>query len=158
MTPSADADGHVQLAGGSGVPINTVVWSVDEHSALLPQELAARVIDRNHLAHMTLGDGNLEREILGLFHRQAGMLLARMTSESPKVIAAFAHTLTGSARGIGAWQVAAAAEALQRAAIGRDDGKTASALRHLSVTVTRAQAVIADLTQACSLRASAALP
>ena len=146
MNPSGDANGHVQAAGLVGVSANV---AFEGHSAHLPEATTARVIDRGHLARMTLGDWNLEREILGLFHHQAGMLLARMACESPKVIAAFAHTLTGSARGIGAWQVAAAAEALERAAIVRDEGRIASALRHLSMTVTRAQAAIADLTQAC---------
>jgi HPt (histidine-containing phosphotransfer) domain-containing protein len=148
MNPAGDANGDVQLAGGSGISANGVGWPVDDHSLLL-DGVAGRVIDRNHLARMTLGDGSLEREILGLFRQQAGMLLARMASESPKVIAGFAHTLTGSARGIGAWQVAAAAEALERAAIGRDQGRIASALRHLSMAVTRAHAAIADLTSAC---------
>src|SRR6478736_9715474 len=67
-------------------------------------------IDLAHLARMTLGEASLEHEVLGLFDRQAVMLLARMASEPPKVIAALAHTLTGSARGIGAWKVADAAE------------------------------------------------
>ncbi|HEY7299771.1 MAG TPA: Hpt domain-containing protein [Xanthobacteraceae bacterium] len=149
MDPSGDANGDVQLAGRSGASASTAAWSVNDRSALLPEDPTALVIDRNHLARMTLGDGNLERELLGLFHRQAGMLLGRMTSENPKVVAAFAHTLTGSARGVGAWQVAAAAEAIERAATGADEGRLASALRHLSAAVTRAQAAIADLTQAC---------
>jgi hypothetical protein len=148
MNPSGDANG-CWVAEASGISGNAAGWPVDDHSAPMPEGLAESVIDRNHLARMTLGDGNLEREILGLFRQQAGMLLVRMASDSPKVIAGFAHTLTGSARGIGAWQVAAAAEALERAATGRDQGRIASALRHLSTAVARAQAAIADLTQAC---------
>src|SRR5438105_3256790 len=80
--------------------------------SVLPNGLQGRedIIDMDHLARMTLGDASLKVDVLRLFDRQAGMLLARMMNEAPKVIAAFAHTLSGSARGIGAWQVGAAAE------------------------------------------------
>ena len=37
-----------------------------------------RPIDLVHLARMTLGDRGLEREVLELFDRQAGMLIVRM--------------------------------------------------------------------------------
>src|SRR4051812_34611684 len=76
------------------------------------------VIDTDHLARMTLGEEGLEREVLHLFECQAGILLGRMANEPPPVVAALAHTLTGSARGVGAWRVAAAAEAVARAAKG----------------------------------------
>ena len=39
-----------------------------------------------------------------------------MVDEEPEKIAPLAHMLVGSARGIGAWKMAAAAEALERAA------------------------------------------
>jgi HPt (histidine-containing phosphotransfer) domain-containing protein len=76
---------------------------------------AEPAIDLAHLSQMTLGDRQLEREILILFDRQSDLLLARMREVGPTAIATFAHTLTGSARGVGAWRVAAAAEALERA-------------------------------------------
>ena len=78
------------------------------------QRLSA--IDVDHLARMTLDDRAVEREVLQLFDRQSALLLARLPNEPPEVVATLAHTLTGSARGIGAWQVAAAAEALEQAA------------------------------------------
>ena len=59
---------------------------------------------------MTLGDRKLEKEVLELFDRQAEQLLARMHAAEPAGLARLAHTLVGSARGIGAWRVAAAAE------------------------------------------------
>ncbi len=70
-----------------------------------------RPIDLVHLARMTLGDRSLEREVLQLFDRQSALLIARMRSAAPPGIATLAHTLKGSARGIGAWRVARAAEA-----------------------------------------------
>jgi len=77
-------------------------------------------IDLAHLARMTLGEKSLEAEVLALFDRQAGILLERMRMAPPPAAGAFAHTLKGSAQGIGAWQVAEAAvdlsEALDRLA------------------------------------------
>jgi HPt (histidine-containing phosphotransfer) domain-containing protein len=78
----------------------------------------AAPIDREHLARMTLGERSLEREVLALFDRQADLLLARMSKCEPAVAAAAAHTLKGSARGIGAWRVATAAETVELAATG----------------------------------------
>jgi len=114
-----------------------------------PDVTQSAVLDRNHLAHITLGDEALEREVLGLFHLQAAMLLGRMANQAPRVIAALAHTLTGSARGIGAWQVAAAAEAVERAAAGREQAGIEGAIGRLSAAVTQVQAAIAGLTQVC---------
>ena len=74
-----------------------------------------RPIDLVHLARTTLGDRSLEREVLQLFDRQSTLLIARMRAASPDGIAMLAHTLKGSARGIGAWRVARAAEALELA-------------------------------------------
>ena len=70
-------------------------------------------IDLAHLARMTLGERGLEAEVLALFDRQAAVLLARMGDSTPAAVAAFAHTLKGSARGIGAWRVAEAADAVE---------------------------------------------
>ena len=74
-----------------------------------------RPIDLVHLARMTLGDRSLEREVLQLFDRQSALLIARMRNAAPDGVATIAHTLKGSARGIGAWRVARAAEAVELA-------------------------------------------
>jgi HPt (histidine-containing phosphotransfer) domain-containing protein len=75
-----------------------------------------QAIDLVHLARLTFGDESLQVEVLRLFDRQSEMLSERMARSAPNVIGALAHTLKGSARGIGAWNVAAAAEALENAA------------------------------------------
>lgn len=85
------------------------------------------VIDQNHLGRMTLGDRRLEREVLELFLRQTTIMLDRIAGAKPPLVAAAAHTLAahtlkGSARGIGAWRVARAAELLEHAA-GGDGGE-----------------------------------
>ena len=73
-------------------------------------------LDLPHLFRMTLGDHDLEREVLQLFERQAAMLTGRMRGAAPPSVAAMAHTLKGSAHGIGAWRVARAADHLERTA------------------------------------------
>src|SRR5262245_598752 len=102
-------------------------------------------VDVAHLARMTLGEKGLEREVLDLFERQADMLLARMAAEEPRMVGAFAHTLAGSAAGIGAWRVAEAATALERAAAGT--GALAGLIDHLAAAVAEVHAAIRDMQQ-----------
>jgi HPt (histidine-containing phosphotransfer) domain-containing protein len=105
------------------------------------------VIDLAHLGRMTLGERSLEAEVLMLFDRQADILLARMRDCAPAAVAAFAHTLKGSARGIGAWRVAAAADAVEMNVIAANAGGIAGAVARLSAAVDEAKAVIADRLQ-----------
>ena len=76
------------------------------------------VIDDEHLGRMTLGDRSLEHEILAIFARQITLILNRIAGAEAEQMAAAAHTLLGSARGIGAWRVASAAERLESVASG----------------------------------------
>jgi len=116
-----------------------------KHIAAPPLAPGEPVIDRAHLARMTLGDSRLELEVLALFDRQASLLLARMAGAAPVAIAAFAHTLKGSARGIGVWRVAAAAEALEQAARGCTSTELADPVGELAAAIAEAQAAIGDL-------------
>jgi HPt (histidine-containing phosphotransfer) domain-containing protein len=103
-----------------------------------------RPIDLVHLARMTLGERSLEREVLALFDRQSTLLLARMRSAAPAGVATLAHTLKGSARGIGAWRVARAAEALEAA----DAADLGAALDRLAAATEEARALIVELLKA----------
>jgi hypothetical protein len=105
--------------------------------------MAEQAVDRVHLARMTLGDARLQAEVLALFDRQAGMLLARMRQASPAAVGAFAHTLKGSARGIGAWGVAAAAELVERCAT--SPGTIDDALDRLGKAVAQVRSATKDL-------------
>ena len=82
------------------------------------RERTPTVIDETHLERMTLGDRRLEREVLELFVRQTTIMLGRIVGSDPAMAAASAHTLKGSARGIGAWRVARAAELVESAVAG----------------------------------------
>ncbi len=119
-----------------------------ERTAAPPLAAAEQTIDREHLARMTLGDRSLQNEVLELFDRQAGMLLTRMKDAGANVVAALAHTLKGSARGIGAWHVAQAAEAVEQAAPQPDQGALATAVEQLSAAVDEARTAIAALLRA----------
>src|SRR5947208_17099569 len=117
-----------------------ILRSIDTKDAptLAPDD---RPIDLVHLARTTLGDRGLEREVLQLFDRQSTLLIARMRSAAPAGIATLAHTLKGSARGIGAWRVARAAEALELAA---SPDTVAQALEQLAGAAEEARCVIAE--------------
>lgn len=105
-----------------------------------------RPVDLVHLARTTFGDRALEREVLQLFDRQSSLLIARMRTATPAAVAALAHTLKGSARGIGAWRVARAAELLELA--GASGSPTAEALDGLAAASDEARTVIAELLRA----------
>jgi HPt (histidine-containing phosphotransfer) domain-containing protein len=96
-------------------------------------------IDIEHLRRMTLGDTSLEREVLAMFSAQAVGLVGALAT-LPSDAGALAHTLKGSARAIGAFGVADAAEGLE--ALIRSGGDPALALADLTDAVTRARAAI----------------
>jgi HPt (histidine-containing phosphotransfer) domain-containing protein len=75
--------------------------------------LEAAILDRSHLSRMTFGDRSLEREVLQLFDRQAELLMERMRTSDPAAVATLAHTLKGSAVGVGAVRVARAATTVE---------------------------------------------
>jgi Hpt domain len=105
-------------------------------------------IDLAQLSRMTLGERSLQQEVLALFELQAGVLLGRMAGEVPKAVAGLAHTLTGSARGVGAWKVAEAAEAVERLASGPGPIMLNGAVNRLSTAITEAQSAIAEILRA----------
>jgi HPt (histidine-containing phosphotransfer) domain-containing protein len=96
-------------------------------------------IDIEHLRRMTLGDTSLEREVLAMFSAQAVGLVGALATLSSDA-SALAHTLKGSARAIGAFGVADAAEGLEAQI--RSGGDPAEALAELTDAVARARAAI----------------
>ncbi len=113
-----------------------------------PIQPAATAIDRGHLAHMTFGDRSLEREVLQLFDRQAGMLMTRMRASEPPAVATLAHTIKGSALGVGAVNVARAAATAEFAATLRGGAEMNLAVDRLAAAVDEARATIAALLHA----------
>jgi HPt (histidine-containing phosphotransfer) domain-containing protein len=104
-----------------------------------------RPIDLVHLSRMTLGDRALERDVLVLFERQIGLLMERIENAAGPVAAAAAHTLKGSARGIGAFALAKAAAEVEEAAACGDSVGRAEGTDHLRAAIREARAEIAGL-------------
>jgi HPt (histidine-containing phosphotransfer) domain-containing protein len=119
----------------SGTPVSTIASAAI--AAMRP------AIDLEHLSHMTLGERSLEIEVLRLFDLQAELLLARMREVGPEGVATLAHTLSGSAKGIGAWRVAAAAEAAESAV--KESAPLDPALAGLAACIDEARRAIAGL-------------
>lgn len=66
----------------------------------------SRPIDLAHLSKQTMGDRDLEREVLGLFVEQAQTVRRQIGSAGVKERLFLAHSLKGSARGVGASAIA----------------------------------------------------
>lgn len=96
-------------------------------------------IDVQHLGRMTLGEPDLENEVLALFAAQSRDLVSRLAAR-PADSAALAHTLKGSARAIGAFRVADAALGFEAAM--RNDDDLAGVLAILQHAVDEARAAI----------------
>lgn len=97
------------------------------------------VIDLDHLRQMTLGDAALEREVLQMFKTQSADILARLET-MPSDMPALAHTLKGSSRAIGAFDLSNAAQALEAAL--RTGSGVAAAVSALAGVVDESHAAI----------------
>jgi HPt (histidine-containing phosphotransfer) domain-containing protein len=109
-----------------------------------------RPLDLVHLSRQTLGDRALEIELLGLFDKQAGQIMARLDSSlccgDQKWRHDLSHTLKGSARAIGAVRVAAAAQAYEDAlAAGLKESDLEAYVLDMKQTVEEAQLAIRTL-------------
>lgn len=106
-------------------------------------------VDLTHLSRQTFGDHDLEREVLVLFERQSQAMIERLRgATTAKSWAEAAHTLKGSALGIGAFQVASAAEAVECDQVDHLSSKAWDDLARLEVAVRQANAFIADILKA----------
>lgn len=114
---------------------------ISEQESGIPE---SAVLDRAHLARITFNDRNLEREVLQLFNRQAELLMGRIRGSEPAAVATLAHTLKGSATGIGAGRVARAAATAEMVA-GSTPGDCKHAIEQLAQAVVEARTQIAAL-------------
>lgn len=104
-------------------------------------EGSGEAVDLAHLHAQTMGDEALAREVLGLFRSQSRSCLGRLADRRQRG-ADLAHLMVGSARGIGAHQVAAAAFALETKLRAGEDGEAEFAA--LDAAVAAADAFIAN--------------
>jgi HPt (histidine-containing phosphotransfer) domain-containing protein len=108
----------------------------------MPLAPADGPIDIAHLRRMTLGDPALERDVLTMFLKQTAQLSEALTAGLGDR-ATLVHTLKGSARAIGAFGVAAGAEAVEQAIRTGDD--PSSTLAVLATAAAEARASIAAI-------------
>jgi len=106
------------------------------------------VLDLVHLSRQTLGDADLERELLTLFEGQSRQFANRLGAPARpgegKWRGDLAHTLAGSARAIGAFEVARAAQCYEDAA--RAEAPEAEThWARLDAAIAAARASIAEL-------------
>ncbi len=110
------------------------------------REGASRPVDLVHLSRYTLGERELEREVLELFCTQSLNYIERLRgAHSYKDWKEAAHSLKGSASAIGAWRAAAAAasaEALSGEALPQ---ARRPHLREIESAVREAEAYIGGL-------------
>jgi HPt (histidine-containing phosphotransfer) domain-containing protein len=106
----------------------------------------ARPVDLVHLSHYTLGERALEREVLELFCTQSVLYLEQLRAAmSDKDWKDAAHSLKGSARAVGAWRAAQAAE---RAEALHGDGLTqfrTAQIGEIEASLREAEAFIVSL-------------
>ena len=65
-----------------------------------------RPVDLVHLSRQTMGDRDLEREVLALFVQQATIVRDQIVNANVAERMRLAHTLKGSARSVGAFGIA----------------------------------------------------
>lgn len=106
----------------------------------------ATPIDLAHLRRYTLGDRRLELEILALFATQVPLTLATLRrAQSDRDWSNAAHSLKGSARAVGAWQLAELAECAERLARVSERRACDRMLRRLEAAGAKACAHVASL-------------
>jgi len=102
-----------------------------------------RPVDLVHLAKYTMGNRDLEHEVLRLFTKQSLIYLERLRNAADqRTWHEAAHTLKGSARGIGAWQVAEVATALEKAETRPSGGKRERLVKDLCQSISEANEFI----------------
>ena len=73
-----------------------------------------RPVDLVHLSSQTMGDRNLEREVLALFQSHATSQIREFLAAGSKANRkAIAHSIKGAASGIGAWDLVAIAQSAE---------------------------------------------
>ncbi|HYC24864.1 MAG TPA: Hpt domain-containing protein [Roseiarcus sp.] len=112
------------------------------------RDARAPAIDLVHLARQSLGDQELELELLEMFERQSARIITQLTgaAANPKTVSELAHSLKGSALAVGARRVAEKAALLEALWVGPAPGAgAAEALGELASAVEEARGAIRKL-------------
>ncbi|MGI9481535.1 MAG: Hpt domain-containing protein [Hyphomicrobiales bacterium] len=107
---------------------------------------ASAPIDMAHLDHYTAGDRTLAREVLWLFQEQSATYCAELRcANAQEEWQRLAHTLKGSARGVGAWAVVSAAQTAESLPLECENANRDDALRLIECAVADANQFIENL-------------
>ncbi len=124
--------------------MQTAMVLEDRHKPAV--EAAAQPVDRAHLARYTLGDRELEREVLELFANQTWKTIAELReAENDRAWHVAAHTLKGSARAVGAWRIAREAELAERVGGASDRSAAVDAIERIEQAAIEATAYVRHL-------------
>ncbi len=99
----------------------------------------SRPIDLVHLARQTMGDRDLEQEVLNLFVQQALNVRERLCKVEASECSRLAHGLRGAANGVGAFAIAECAEDIEA------DPTNRAAMRKLSRLIDEARDFVAAI-------------
>lgn len=120
------------------VPGDKPISEKSSISALAP-------VDIEHLRRYTFGDQALEKEILSLFLGQLPETIAALRkAASPRDWKVAAHTLKGSCRAVGAFQLGDIAQDVEQLVYGSDPGACAAAIAQLEEAASQARSFIQD--------------
>ncbi len=109
----------------------------DNHGSAAPA--GRKPIDFTHLARQTMGDKELEIEVLQLFSRNARTLLHELSAADDAGMKSISHRLKGSADAVGAFNVSAAAEAVE------NGSRDSAALAKVAASIVEAENFILKL-------------
>ncbi|WP_083566994.1 Hpt domain-containing protein [Hyphomicrobium sp. CS1GBMeth3] len=127
--------GHAAEGGAPGVP-------------------TGEPIDRVHLARYTLGSATLEREIIGLFLAQLPLSIEQLRfAATDREWQIAAHTIKGSARAVGAWQIARLAEEAEKTSGVTDEAVRERVLAELETAGEAVESYVAVVFPADATRA-----
>ncbi|MDS7596878.1 Hpt domain-containing protein [Agrobacterium tumefaciens] len=96
-------------------------------------------IDFVHLSRQTMGDKELEIEVLQLFSRSARAALHELNGADPLAVKAIAHRLKGAANAVGAFTVSSAA------AVVEDQAGDGAAMAKLVAAIVEAENFVLKL-------------
>lgn len=105
-------------------------------------------VDLKHLRRYTLGDRSLEQEVLYLFLNQLPETISRLRgAKTDKDWRVAAHTIKGSGRAVGAWQLAHLAEQAERVPAASDSAPRIEAVARIEAAAGEIEAFITSAYQ-----------
>lgn len=120
-----------------------------EQTATIERPQNIKPVDLVHLSKQTFGSKELENEVLGLFRNHSQVCLKRMKeAKSNKDWADAAHSIKGSARAIGAWEIGERAEYYERQAEAGELSDKNSACEDIGNLVEETNSYISTLIEA----------